>query len=439
MNTNSPGADNAAESWLAGFVIYRQPRVLAMLFLGFSSGLPFALVAGTLAAWLTVSGVSMTEVGMFAWVGILYAFKFAWAPLVDQLRIPFLTKALGRRRSWMLLGQIGVAFALLGMAGADPSNRMTALAWFAVAAAFFSATQDIAVDAWRIEAVAIDKQAAMAASYQLGYRIAMLVAGAGALAIADAWSWLVVYPVMALLMGVGMITVMLVKEPEPAEGARFEQVSMLHEPGKWFAEAVVEPLAEFFQRNGKNALIILVFIGIYRISDTVLGVMANPFYLITGFTEAQIALYAKGVGFFAVIAGAALGGVAVARAGLGGPLVFGAVILALTNLSFALLAFVGPNVPALVLTICADNLAQGFTGTVFIAYLSGLTNISYTATQYALFTSLMVLPGKFLSGLSGIVVDAIGWLPFFTYAALTGVPAIFFSMWIRRRLDESNG
>ena len=436
MTTNSQRVIDGLESWFSGFGIYRHPRVLAMLFLGFSAGLPFALVAGTLAAWLTRSGVGMTEVGMFAWVGILYAFKFVWAPLVDQLKIPVLTRALGRRRSWMLLGQVGVALALAGMAGLDPVRQVSALAWLAVAVAFFSATQDIAVDAWRIEAVDINLQAAMAASYQLGYRIALLFASAGALFIAGNWSWPVAYQIMALLMGVGMITVMLVSEPLASTNQSGPgQLSLLHEPAKWITEAVVHPIAEFFSRNGTNALMILLFIGIYRISDMVLGVMANPFYLLTGFSELQIAAYAKTVGFGAVIAGAALGGVAVSRSGLGGPLVFGAVILAVTNLSFAGLALVGANVPVLVLTICADNLAQGFTGTVFIAYLSSLTNVSYTATQYALFTSLMVLPGKLLSGLSGAVVDAVGWLSFFSYAALMGVPAIALAVWVSRRLD----
>jgi PAT family beta-lactamase induction signal transducer AmpG len=410
-----------------------------MLFLGFSSGLPFALVAGTLAAWLTRSEISMTEVGMFSWVGILYAFKFIWAPLVDQVRIPVLTRALGRRRSWMLLGQIGVAVGLAGMANSDPGSQLVSLAWFSVMAAFFSATQDIAVDAWRIEIVDTDMQAAMAASYQLGYRIALLIAGAGAFTIADTWSWLVVYPIMALLMGVGMITVLVVREPNSSIGeSRAPHPSLTREPARWLSEAVVEPFADFFRRNGREALIILLFVGVYRISDTVLGVMANPFYLLTGFTEAQVALWAKGVGFFAVIAGAALGGVAVARSGLGGPLVFGAVVLALTNLSFALLALVGAEVSVLALTICADNLAQGFTGTVFIAYLSSLTNVSYTATQYALFTSLMVLPGKILSGFSGLVVDAVGWLTFFVYASMMGVPAILLAVLISRRLENEH-
>jgi PAT family beta-lactamase induction signal transducer AmpG len=436
MTSTSNVAGSGFLGWLAGFRIYRDPKVLAILFLGFSSGLPFALVAGTLAAWLTKAEVSMTEVGMFAWVGILYAFKFIWAPLVDQLSIPILTNALGRRRSWMLVGQIGVALALFGMANSDPRNSLFVLASFAVAAGFFSATQDIAVDAWRIEAVDTDMQAAMAASYQLGYRVAFLLSTAFALTIADSVGWPTVYSIMALLMGVGMMTVMLIREPRASiRESSAEHPSLLRDPGGWVAEAVVEPFADFFRRYGREALMILVFIGVYRISDTVMGLMANPFYLTTGFTQAQVGLYAKAFGFFPVIAGAALGGVAVVRHGLGGPLVFGAVILAITNLSFAVLALVGPSIPALVVTILADNLAQGFTGTVFIAYLSSLTNTSHTATQYALFTSLMVLPGKFLSGFSGFIVDEIGWFSFFIYASFMGIPAILLAIWIRKRLD----
>jgi PAT family beta-lactamase induction signal transducer AmpG len=336
-----------------------------------------------------------------------------------------LTAALGRRRSWILFAQVGVAASLFGMSAAAPAAGTVYLAWLAVAVAFFSATQDIAIDAWRIEVVSTDKQAAMAAAYQLGYRVALLAASAGALFIGGTWSWPLAYRTMAVLMGIGMLTVLFAPEPAPRNQAAGKPLTPLDDPGAWFEEAVVQPFVDFFRRNGKNALLILLFIGIYRISDMVLGVMANPFYLTVGFDELQIAGYAKTVGFGAVIAGAALGGVAVARYGLGGPLVFGAVILAVTNLSFAGLAFAGANIPLFVLTICADNIAQGFTGTVFIAYLSGLTNVSYTATQYALFTSLMVLPGKILSGFSGIVVDEIGWVTFFVYAALTGVPAIY--------------
>lgn len=431
-------AESDKRSWLDALGIYKHPRVAAMLFLGFSAGLPFALTAGTLTAWLTRSGVSMSNVGMFAWVGLLYALKFIWAPLIDQLNIPFLSRVMGRRRSWMLFSQVGVAGALLAMAFSDPAYQLPLLAWCAVCVAFFSATQDIAVDAWRIEVVGPELQGAMAASYQLGYRVALLAAGAGALLIGGMLSYNTAYQVMAVLMGIGMVTVLFVAEPETDAGQGVAQLSPVKEPVRWFSEAVIQPFAEFFHRNARNALIILLFISIYRISDMVLGVMANPFYLITGFDEVQIAGYVKTVGLAAVLGGAAIGGLAVARFGLGGPLVFGAIVLAVTNLSFAGLAMLGPNVPFLILTICADNLAQGFTGTVFIAYLSSLTNVSYTATQYALFTSLMVLPGKILSGYSGQIVDAIGWVSFFVYASLMGIPAILLAVIVSRQLKQGS-
>ncbi|MGI9308317.1 MAG: AmpG family muropeptide MFS transporter [Gammaproteobacteria bacterium] len=441
MTSDPAGQGNSAakQGWLQALGIYRHPRVAAMLLLGFSAGLPFALVAGTLAAWLTRSDVSMSSVGMFAWVGILYAFKFLWAPLVDQLRIPVLTAVLGRRRSWMLLSQVGVAGALLAMAALGPTDHLALFAGLAVIVAFSSATQDIAVDAWRIEAVDANLQGAMAASYQLGYRIALLVAGGGALAIGGEYSYELAYQAMAVLMGVGMVTVLVINEPTASLSAAAQQNSISDDPAAWLRHAVVQPFAEFFQRNASQALLILLFIGIYRISDMVLGVMANPFYLDIGFNELQIFGYVKTVGLAAVLGGAALGGVAVARYGLGGPLVFGAIILALTNLSFAGLAVLGANVPFLILTICADNLAAGFTGTVFIAYLSSLTNVSYTATQYALFTSLMVLPGKVLSGFSGVVVDATGWVNFFIYAVLMGVPAIVLAIVVTRHEKKVGG
>lgn len=436
MTSDSRLPPRSRPVWLESLLVYRDARVAAMLFLGFSSGLPFALVAGTMAAWLARSGVGMTEVGMFAWVGILYAFKFAWAPLVDHVRLPLLTRWLGQRRSWMLAAQVGVAAALLGMASTDPVQGLMALAALAVCTAFCSATQDIAVDAWRIEAAPTIQQGALAAAYQLGYRVALLAATAGALFIGGTWSWPAAYQVMALLMGVGIVTTLLLREPNSSVIRQVAVHSPLADPAAWIGSAVIRPFVDFFERNATNALWILVFIGIYRISDMVLGVMANPFYLAIGFTELQIAGYVKTVGFAAVIFGAALGGVAVARFGLGWPLVFGAVILALTNLSFAVLAFAGPSVPLLVLVISADNIAQGFSGTVFIAYLSGLTNISYTATQYALFTSLMVLPGKVLSGFSGLIVEEIGWVSFFMYAAVIGVPAIFMAARVNKWSSE---
>ena len=335
---------------------------------------------------------------------------------------------LGRRRSWMLLSQLGVAGALLAMAFVDPASRVLLLAGLALLCAFSSATQDIVIDAWRIEAAPTTQQGAMAAAYQLGYRVALLAATAGALLIGDNASWPLAYQAMAALMGVGIVTTFVISEPAPENQTARMTETTIWQTRAWFDEAVVQPFADFFDRNGRNALLILLFIGIYRISDMVLGVMANPFYLEVGFSASEIAFSAKTVGFAATIGGAIIGGVVVARFGLSGPLIFGAVILAVTNLAFAALALAGPSIAMLILVNGADSIAQGFTGTVFIAYLSGLTNISYTATQYALFTSLMVLPGKLLGGFSGLVVDAVGWVAFFGYAFLMGLPAIWLAM-----------
>jgi PAT family beta-lactamase induction signal transducer AmpG len=254
--------------------IYTQPRVLAMLVLGFASGLPFPLVFTTLTAWLTTTGVSKSEIGMFAWAGIAYSVKFAWAPLVDRLPVPGLTAWLGRRRSWMLLSQCGVIAVLLLMSATDPAARLAQVALLTVVLAVCSATQDIAVDAWRIEAVTARLQGAMAAAYQVGYRTAVLVAGAGALYIADLGSWSLAYQVMAALMLPGALVALLVAEPDVAVvGAG------THSLGDWFSTAVVGPFTEFFQRVGGFGFVLLLFIGSYRISDMVLGVMANPFYI----------------------------------------------------------------------------------------------------------------------------------------------------------------
>ncbi len=419
--------------WLESARVYLHPRVLAMLFLGFSAGLPFLLVAGTLTAWLAQDQISMAEIGMFAWVGIAYSVKFLWAPLVDRLPLPLLTRALGRRRAWMLLAQMGVIAGLLGIAATDPQIGLARVAAFAVLAAFASATQDIAIDAWRIEAVDLSLQGAMAATYQTGYRIGILAAGAGALVIASQASWQLAYQVMALLMVVGVITVLFIAEPEhsSARDLRSRPAGYL----RWFTDAVIGPIADFFVRHGRAALLLLVFIGFYRFSDMVLGVMANPFYIAIGFSLEEIAAVTKVFGVFVTLAGAAIGGLAVVRYGLAGPLVIGAVLLAVTNLFFAGMAAYGAELWFLVLTISADNLAAGFTGSVFIAYLSGMTNVAYTATQYALFSSLMTLPGKIISGFSGQIVEAVDWFSFFIYASAMGLPAVILAVWVTRRDD----
>jgi len=428
-------SEHAAGGWLTAAKVYLHPRVAAMLFLGFSAGLPFLLVAGTLTAWLALADISMAQIGMFAWIGIAYSLKFLWAPLVDRLPLPLLTRALGRRRSWMLVSQLAVIAGLLGIASSDPTLDLGRVAWFALLVAFGSATQDIALDAYRIEAVELRRQGAMAAAYQGGYRMGILAAGAGALVIANWLDWQTAYQAMAALMAVGLITVLVIMEPAVPESS-----PAVSGPGagfaEWFANAVVGPFAEFFQRNGGIAILLLVFISCYRISDMVLGVMANPFYIDLGFTLPEIAAVTKVFGVIITLSGAALGGIAVARYGLNGPLVFGAVLLAVTNLFFAGMALYGAELWFLVITISADNLAAGFTGTVFIAYLSGLTNVAYTATQYALFSSLMTLPGKFISGFSGQIVEVVDWFSFFVYASFMGLPAVFLAIAVTRRRPQ---
>lgn len=420
----------------AALRVYLHRRVLAMLFLGFSAGLPFPLVFATLSAWLSTAGVSKASIGMFAWIGITYSLKVFWAPLVDRLPLPGLTRWLGRRRGWMLLAQCGVAASLLGLSQTDPAGNLAGIAWLSLAVAFCSATQDIAIDAWRIEAAQLRSQGAMAASYQFGYRLAMLTAGAGSLFIADLVSWPAAYRTMAAFMAVGICTVLLIGEPAASRMvADFSEraAPLLQRIGRWFAAAVVGPFADFFRRNGSFAFVLLGFIACYRIADMVLGVMANPFYIDIGFTLSEIAAVTKVFGFAVTMLGAALGGVAVARFGVARPLVVGAILVAVTNLLFALLAWWGADIRLLMVTISADNMAAGFTGTVFIAYLSSLTSAAYTATQYALFSALMTLLGNFIGGFSGQVVEATDWITFFFYTAGVGLPAIVLSVVIARR------
>ncbi len=442
-----PGRHPPGTGWRDAAAAYLRPRVVAMLFLGFSAGLPFLLVFSTLGAWLTQAGTSRTAIGYFAWIGITYSVKFLWSPLIDRLSIPVATRLLGKRRSWMLAGQIGIAAGLVGMALTDPAVDLTRMAWLALLVAFSSATQDVSIDAWRIEAVDKRMQGPMAGAYQTGYRLALLASGAGALFIASDASWPAAYLTMAALVGVGIVTVLAIGEPEvDPEVVRARERDYLETiarmvpetrrmgaAGRWFFGAVVCPFLDFFRKAGLFSLVILAFISVYRISDLVMGSMANPFYLDLGFTLEQIAAIAKVFGIGMTILGAAIGGALVVRYGAVKMLLPGAVLVSVTNLLFAWLATLGPEPGMLVVTISADNLSAGFAGSVFIAYLSNLTSPGYTATQYALFSSLMTLLGKFLSGFSGIVVDAWDYPAFFLYAAVMGVPAIVLALVIARR------
>lgn len=438
----------ANKSWTEAIKVYGQARVWAMMFLGFSAGLPLLLVFGTLSGWLAREGIDKSTIGYVSWVALVYGLKFTWSPIVDRFRLPILFQWLGQRRSWMLLAQCGIIFGLLNMAAQDPTSQLELLVWSALLVAFSSATQDITIDAWRIEALPVESQGAMAGTYQLGYRIGMLVAGGGAFTIAYYASWPTAYTVMAMTMVVGIITTLLISEPDHTltsdtwkqetrviefmEGST-HLPNWLREFYAWFIGAVVCPFTEFFLRNGKFAIVILMFIGLFRISDISMGVMANPLYVDVGYSDLDIGLITKTVGPIITIIGALLGGALVFRYGVMKILLVGAIIVILTNLAFAMLAVLPPDLLYLSIVVGGDNLAGGLAGSAFIAYLSGLTNRAYTATQYALFSSLMLLPAKFIGGFSGEIVDAYGFVSFFIYTALIGLPAIILILYLMRR------
>ena len=412
--------------------------------------LPFLLVFSTLTAWLRDEEVSRSAIGFFAWIGITYSIKVFWAPVVDRLKLPVLN-SLGQRRSWILSGQIGIAVGLFGMSLVGASDLFV-LSIFALLVAFSSATQDVAIDAYRIEAVSDRYQGAMSATYIFGYRVALLVAGAGAFYLADYFSWVVAYQLMAATVVLGIVTVLLVSEPnqsdtKPATLASEQRVidflakselkpGWLRNTRAWLIGAIVCPFVDFFQRNGRFAIVILIFISVFRLSDIAMGVMANPFYLDMGYTKLEIANIAKVFGFFMTIAGSLLCGLLVVKWGILKPLLIGAVAVASTNLLFAVLSTLEPELTWLAIVISTDNISGGFAATAFIAYLSSLTNKAYTATQYALFSSLMTLPGKVISGFSGMVVDAEGYLTFFIVAAGLGLPAIILVLILMKKRDE---
>ena len=439
-----------AIGWRAALRVYLQPRMLSMLLLGFSAGLPFYLVFQSLSAWLRQSHVERSTIGMLAWVGTVYSLKFLWAPVVDRVSLPLLTRVLGRRRSWMLLAQFGIAFGLLNLALSDPTAGVTRLAWWALFVAFCAATQDIAIDAWRIESAAVEQQGAMAAAYQIGYRAALITASAGAFTIAGHFGWRSSYTTMAALVSIGVLTTLLTAEPGVAlrDGAyaREQRVvdwlahrrhwpASLQHAGAWFLSAVVCPLLDFFSRYGAVlAVITLLFMGTYRLTEFTMGSMANSFYIDRGYTLMQIAAVVKLYGLAMSLVGVVIAGFVIARLGLLRSLVIGSVMIMLSNIGFSLLArAAAPSLLDLGLVNAFDNLAQAMHGTALIAFLSSLTSARYTATQYALFSSLYALPGKILEGLSGFVVDATGYPLFFLYTASLSIPALLLLWFLVRR------
>lgn len=417
----------AKETGIAGALsVYKKPATLRMFFLGFSSGLPLLLVLGTLGFWLRESGVDLKTIGFMSWVGLCWGMKWLWAPLVDRLRLPYLTRAFGRRRAWLFSAQIGLMISLGVLAFVNPARELALTGFLAAATAFFGATQDIAIDAYRIESGTEKEQAAFAAAYQTGYRIAMIWAGAGALAIAgafesSAWGgWRVAYLTMSASMLVGLITT-LVSPTEPVHGV----AGLTSSFSQWLYEAAYLPFKDFFSRFGWWALVVLALIATYRISDVVMGVMANPFYQDLGFTKQEVAAVSKVFGVVMTLVGAFIGGVVAVRIGVMKTLFAGAVLSSATNILFSVLAGIGHSVPFLVFTVSADNLAGGLASAAFVAYLSGLTNTAYSATQYALFSSVMLFLPKFLAGFSGLAVEAVGYSGFFLATAALGIPVLF--------------
>jgi len=419
---------DSIRSWTRDLRVYFEWPSVRMFFLGFSAGLPLLLVLGTLSFWLREAGIDRSTIGYLSWVALFYAGKWLWAPLVDRVPILFLTKRFGRRRSWLLFAQLLIILGLIGMASSDPKQNLEPIVWFALLVAFGSATQDIALDAFRIESAKAQYQAVLAASYQTGYRLAMIWAGAGALWLAarfevtagvysvDAWQF--AYLCMALSIGVGVITTLLSPEPQAV------LLPKARSAGQWLAQTLIQPFADFISRYRWQAFLILGLIAIYRISDVVMGIMANPFYVDMGYTKDEVAAVTKVFGVIMTLLGAFLGGLLTLRFGVMRVLLLGAVLSAASNLLFAWLSTRGHDLQGLVWVISADNLSSGIASAAFIAYLSSLTNVQYSATQYALFSSMMLLLPKWLAGFSGVYVDTFGYEHFFIATALIGIPVL---------------
>ena len=461
-------------SWGQALAVYLERPVLSMLFLGFSSGLPFYLVFSTLSAWLRTAHIERATIGMLSWVGLMYSFKWLWAPVVDRWGLPFLDRLLGRRRSWMLVAQLGLMLCLANLALSDPAVSIAHVAVFAALVAFFAATQDIAVDAWRIESTAADKQGAMAAAYQVGYRTALMVASAGALGIAHEYGFRLSYFAMAGMMSIGMLTTFLIREPgrpvADASAQREQRVidwlaenahwpRPLQAAGAWFIGAVVGPIVDFFGRYGVGlGVLIFAFISTYRLTDYVSGTMANTFYLDIGYSLGEMAVIAKFFGWPSTLLGAVVGGLLVARMGRVQVLMLGSVLVILSNFFYASYGAYACHLPldcaqtglfdfwtqqihargpatdlGLSFIVGFDNLALGVHGTALIAFMSSLTSAKYTATQYAVLSSLYSLPGKLLMGTSGLMVDALGYGDFYVYTALLSVPGLLLLLWLSRR------
>ncbi|KAF1712497.1 MFS transporter [Pseudoxanthomonas kalamensis DSM 18571] len=408
---------------------FATPSAVTMLLLGFGSGLPFLLIASmTLSTRLRDVGLDLGSIGLISLASFFYLLKFLWAPLIDRYRFP-LTAFLGRRRSWLLASQIGVLVALAALALTRPEQGVTGLVVWVLIASFAGATQDSAVDAYRIEIAPATAQAALAATYTLGYRIGLILGGAGALYLAEYRGWKFSYLAMAALMLLPLLTTLLCREPVAPEATVQRRID--------FVGAFWQPFTSFFRGNGwVMGLVLLAFVGLFKFPDQVIGVMSGPFYLDSGYTKADIATVSKLFGIWVGILGAFAGGAAVAAFGFRRMLFVAALGVAISNLAFLLMAQHPSQIWAFYAAITADNLFQGFAGTVLVAFMSSLTDRNFTATQYALLVSLANLPGKFVGGVSGYIVEATSYSTFFILSAATVVPTLLLLAWLWQRIRD---
>lgn len=431
--------------WRAVLKGLTNPRVAIMLALGFSSGLPFLLTGNTLGAWLREEGTTLTAIGFMGWVGFAYSFKFLWAPILDRARLPGIG-ALGKRRSWILIAQGLVALGLIGMVLAGPQAGLVMFGALALVVAFASATQDIAVDAWRIEAAESDEELALlSAGYQLGYRVSLLITNALIFIVAANIGWELSYAAMAALMLIGMAAALFAAEPSPqtsavaqVAGAPAVEAPLFTPRGLY--QAIIGPFEAFLRTHGGKAILLLAAVSLYRMPDFVMGPMINPFYLDLGITEEEIGGVRATVGLIATTIGVAAGGVAAFRLGFTKTLILGAFLAPASNLGYTFMAIAGGELHNFAIALFLENFSEGFAGTALIAWMSSLTSFGYAATQYALLSSFYTILGKFLKGFSGAVVEgmeqAIGLIPaygtFFALTAAIGIPSVFVAIWAAR-------
>lgn len=434
MSATAP--QKAAYGWRDVLRALRQRKVLAMLMLGFSSGLPLYLVGNTMGYWMRDGGSELSAIGFLSWVGLAYTLKFVWAPIIDKTNVPLLGR-LGHRRGWILASQLVVAIGLIGMAVIQPEGGLVVFGVMALIAAFASATQDIVIDAWRIEISDNGEELGLlSAGSQLGYRTALLVTDALILILAAHIGWSLSYWVMALLMGVGALAVFLAREPVGKRAAADAAMQAGSATPLWTArglfDAVVGPFLSFFRTHGKWALLMLLAISLYRLPDFVMGPMANPFYKDLGLTKEMVGEVRATVGLIASLIGIAAGGLSAVRFGLVPTLLAGAIVGPGSNAAFAWLAHQDPSMTNFAIAMVIDNVSTGFAGTALVAYMSSLTSAGYTATQYALLSSFYALLGKVLKGFSGVVVEQLevgrtlldAYALFFLGTALAGIPAL---------------